>query len=219
MSQFSHQPPAAPAARGSSGLAIAALVCGCFGLIIPGLGIVAVILGIVALARASTPPGAKGMAIGGLAVGAVSLITSLMCIGILLPAIGKARQSARQLRSSVHITQMSVALHTYASANEDWFPESTDGLDRLVALGLLNSQSLASPHAGSSGVVSYIYLPPAASITEYDNPEQVIVVYENPAIVPRGLNVLYLDGHMEIMSEPELNRRLAGQPKAGTGGR
>lgn len=214
MSQFSHRPPAAPAARGSSGLAIAALVCGCLGLIIPGLGIVAVILGIVALTKASTPPGAKGMAIGGIAVGAVSLITMFLCMGIMLPAIGQARYAARQAISQSQLRQVGIAMSLYADQNQQWFPESSDGLDRLVASGLLSPADLISPHAAGQPGVSYIYVPVNKPSSEYDDPSQTVVAYQNPSIVRRDLATLFMDGHVDELSLQELNQRLAAQGAA-----
>lgn len=211
MSQFSYQPSSAPQPTGSSALAIAALVCGCIGIFIPGVGIVAVILAIIALTRATMPPGAKGLAIAGLCVGAVSIITSLMCIGILLPALGKARQSARQLKSSTHVRQIGIALQSYAMVNKDWMPESADGLDRLVASGILAPEMLITPHAPDSSTTSYIYIPPSKPISNYPSPERFVIAYENPLLVRGSVNILFLDGHVEPVSASQLNQMLAKQ--------
>lgn len=220
MSQFSPQARPQPAG-GVSGLAVAALACGLIGLAVPGLGLVGVVLGVVALLRASTSGLDKGLAIGGVASGALGLLTTVMCIGLLLPAIGKARQTARELKSGTQVVHIGVALRMYAADNDNWMPETPDGLDRLVAAGTIGPETLVSPHAQGGGGPSYIYLPPGVPLDKASNVSQVIVVYENPAIVPRVVNVLMLDGSVRQMTVGELNAHLSsrGAPPPARGGR
>lgn len=221
MSQFSPQAQPRPAG-GSSGLAVAALVCGLIGLVVPGLGLVGIVLGVVALLRASTSGLDKGLAIGGIASGALSLLTAVMCIGLLLPAIGKARQTARELKSGAQVMHIGVALQMYAADNDNWMPETPDGLDRLVAAGTIGPETLVSPHAEGGGGPSYIYVPPGMPLDKAPNVSQVIVVYENPAIVPRVVNVLLMDGSVRQMTVAELTAHLSSQgapPPPARGGR
>lgn len=92
-------PTAAPV---KTGLAVTALVLGILGLFMcfPA-GIVAIVLGIIALNRASTQPrryGGRGMAIGGLVCGGVSVIlipVFALMISILLPSLSRARELSK----------------------------------------------------------------------------------------------------------------------------
>ncbi|MFK7760156.1 MAG: type II secretion system protein [Phycisphaerales bacterium] len=45
-----------------------------------------------------------------------------LLIGILLPALGKARQSAQDLKCSANARSMGTAMELYAADNKDWYP-------------------------------------------------------------------------------------------------
>ena len=71
-------PPAAP--KGTSGLAIASLICGIVGCV-PGAGIAAVVMGHMALGRIKTSgQGGRGMAIAGLILGYLSIVGWIITI-------------------------------------------------------------------------------------------------------------------------------------------
>ena len=57
----------------------------------------------------------------------ISIIALL--IGILLPALGSARATARQSACLSNIRQLGIALHTYATDNKDAFPPSNQTVD------------------------------------------------------------------------------------------
>ena len=110
----------------TSGLAIASLVCGIFGLLfLPGL--LGVILGIIAISRINSSNGAikgKGLAIGGLVLSGVTMVASgvvLLLASMLLPALGKAKAKANRLKCANNLKQISVA-HISFSAENDGFP-------------------------------------------------------------------------------------------------
>ncbi|MFM8785353.1 MAG: DUF4190 domain-containing protein, partial [Phycisphaerales bacterium] len=90
MNDAPYAPPTAPtpvasADAGGTGLAVAALVCGIVGLCVPVLGLVAIILGVVYLARPRTT--GRGLAIGGIVTGVLGLLST---VALLLPALGQA---------------------------------------------------------------------------------------------------------------------------------
>src|SRR5437868_14058024 len=100
MSQAAEQDPLPLSTDRPSGkgLAVGALVLGILGFV-PLLGVlcagVGLTLGIVALSKAQDR---KGLAIAGTTVSALTLVLSCVITvgGLLLPAIGKARQEGRQ---------------------------------------------------------------------------------------------------------------------------
>lgn len=214
MSQFNPSPmyqQPAPAS-GGNGLALAALITACVGLLIPLVPLVAIVLAIIALVTPSAPGRSKGMAIAGLVVGLFALVVNLaLCAGILLPAMGQSRQSARQMKGAAQVMQIGAGLHMYASDNKEWFPETPDGLSRLVAAGTISPDTLVSPRNTSGVTPSYVYLPPSQPLNRVANPSGTVVLYENPVFVRGPINVLLLDGSVQLMTVPELNAMLSRQ--------
>jgi hypothetical protein len=83
------QPPPPPAypmtAQKQQGLAIASLVCGILGILCLGFltGIPAIVLGLMAMSKEKSDPsryGGKGLAIGGIATGSLSVLFGLLVI-------------------------------------------------------------------------------------------------------------------------------------------
>jgi type IV pilus assembly protein PilA len=118
-------PPLAPPRQG---LAIASLVVGVLSL--PTLGclgvgaVVGIILGIVALRRASRDPrayGGKGFAIGGIVASALSLLVAIPLLGITaaiaIPSLLRARVSANEAATIGDIRTVISAESAYQSAN------------------------------------------------------------------------------------------------------
>ena len=217
---------AVPARPPATGLAIGALICGIASFCVPGLGIVAVILGIIAFTQASANPqtnGGKGMAIAGIVTGALSLLTvPVLMLGILLPALGKARQVAREVVVQTQIRAIDQTLLAYAVSNKDTFPEpGADWQARLKAAGL-DASLLVSPRAEPrSATDSFVYVP-GFNLKEIKDPTKALLVYENPKYVLHGrVSFGYADGHVDLVPVADVQRVLnaAEKPGGGMGGR
>jgi len=133
----------APAAEGvivgqKKGLAITSLVLGvmsvplmcAFGL---GLltGLVALVLGIVALVNANRSPaeyGGKGLAIGGIVASGLCALSVPIIAAIAIPALLRARQSANEAATIGDIRTVISAEAAYSSANRGYY-------DTLECLG------------------------------------------------------------------------------------
>lgn len=201
-----------PPSSGGSGLAITSMVCGIVAIIAScGVGVlaspialVAIVLGIIALVR-TTPDGrkpGKGFAIAGLSTGAVALLLGIAMLGILLPALAKARQSARILKSSTQMRNITQALQIYANSNGDAFPESDkDWSDRLLKAGSISTELLVAPDA-TPGMQSYFYVPGHKSTFSATK----IILYENPRLRDSGGNIAFEDGHVEFYPRAEFDR-------------
>lgn len=153
--------PPSPADGGSmSAMAIAALVCAIVGFCVPGLGLVGLILGIVALAKINDPTNrlrGYGMALAGAIIGGLSLLViPLLLIAILLPALGAARRSANRIRNQANHRSVLQGLTNYAEYNLNQLPGSprnskdTDTtvpgrLFPLIAGGWIDGQMLHNP--------------------------------------------------------------------------
>jgi len=129
---------AAGAAARTSGLAIAALILGLASLIFgPLTGIAAIILGIVALGKVKASQGemtGTGLAIAGLATGALLSVTFCitLSVALLLPALARARGAARTMQCSSNLRQINLALFQYENDNRA-MPPADHNLCLLLA--------------------------------------------------------------------------------------
>jgi prepilin-type processing-associated H-X9-DG protein len=127
-----------------------------------------------------------------------------------IPALKQARDSARRAQSANNLMQIGRAIHTYNSDNDGAWPED---LNMLVEKKYITKEVLIAPQAPLNRN-SYIYIKPEG---EAVNPGGHVLVYENPAINPDGGgNILYLDGHVDMLDRWEFQERLR-RPK-GRGG-
>ena len=160
-------PPPPPGADGqgqakkASGLAVAALVLGICGLI-PVLGLIlgltGVILGIIVLAKKS--PG-QGLALGGVAVGAVGvLLLNPLLVAILVPAVGRARELAKRAACMANLNGIghAMAIYTTDGANDEFPPD----LETLIRDGQ-PEKFFKCPSAKSGRRHDYFYLRPSLS--------------------------------------------------------
>lgn len=146
--------------------------------------------------------------VGGVVV--VGLFALVCMAGIMLPALGKARQSARQLKSSTQMRAIGNALMSYAMDNKGWMPETTQGWESRLTpyMGPDAAELFDSPRYTGPGP-DYIYLPPPMDIERMRNAHQVIILIEDTSrLSPRELvNVLYADGHVEAVPQSSLPHR------------
>jgi prepilin-type processing-associated H-X9-DG protein len=187
----------------SQGLAIGALVCGIIGLVgCPPVGIVGLVLGIVAVVKASQAPerfGGKGLAIGGICTGAASLLVVPLMISILLPSLSRARELSKRTVCGANMRAIGQAMHIYAQDGGMFPEEGADWQGRLVGAGLTMPQQFLCPSDSLVSGSSYYYVP---GYGVESDPEQVIL-YEDPAIHGgEGGNILTQDGHVGFVRSP-----------------
>jgi len=194
-----------PVATPSQGLAVAAFVVSLLALCVPPLGLVGIFLGVVAMVNANKDParcGGKGLAIAGISVGGASLIVGCVMLGVLLPALGAARNSARQVMSQAQMRQIGMALEMYASDNQGAFPEA--GADLRQRLGThLTGPSVWEAPGAEPGITSYFYVP-IGGHDAASNPTTQALLYENPQLHrKRGGSVLYADLSVVNYDQPQ----------------
>ena len=119
------------------------MVLGILGLGCFPVGILALILGIVALGRTGTPGADKGrgFAITGTVLGGVSILLTPLLLAIFLPALGAARRTARRMQNSTQIRQIDQGLHLYATTNKGNYPG-------LTARGMVVMDGSATGNSG-----------------------------------------------------------------------
>lgn len=187
------------------------MIVGIVSLCLAPLGLVALIMGIVGITKTS---GEKmrglGFAIAGTSLGVIGLIGGCLLIGILLPAVGAARQTARQtamqLKSQTQLRSIGLGMHVYATQNNDLFPPVDQTFDILLEQGLLETEILISPLEDGDGV-SYIL----TGVPELTFDAREIMAYEDPKHLANGVNVLFGDSHVEMVSHEVFEQMLAEQ--------
>jgi len=197
MSQHASAPPTAPMPAASpdspgTGLAVAALVCGILGLCVPLLGVVAIILGAVYLARSSV--NGRGLAIAGIVTGVLGLLSTVaLLLALLLPALGQARQAARVAKSGVQMKQIVAIMQADAE-----IPPADANLESRYSLP---AEMWISPSA-EGAARSYLRIVPEAGAAA--DPQAPILV-ENPSVVDaRTLNIVLADGSVALRPREEV---------------
>ncbi len=183
-----------------AGLAITSLVLGIAGFCTAGLaGIVGVILGIVALAKASSEPQVdrgRGFAIAGIVTGAVSLLMVLpLMVAILLPSLSRARELAKRTVCGVNLRAVDASLRSYIEE----YDQEPPNISVLIDESSIGSEVLNCPSVdpASSRTPPYIWIR-GADCADADN----VVLYEplqNHG--GDGGNVLFCDGHVEFVAQ------------------
>ncbi len=213
-------PSAAPTGPLKQGLATAALVFGILGLVtcLPPFGIAAIPLGIIALVKANGEPncyGGRGMAIGGLCTGGVSLLSALLVfplmLSILLPSLSRARELSKRVVCAANMRQIGIGLESYASANGGQYAPD---FATLVSAGAVPLTLFDCPSSGAAvGDLNACYVLIDTGDAQPDG--TTVLIYEKPQCHgAEGGNVYFLDGHVDFIKPPEQIDRLIAKTRA-----
>ncbi|MFW6336055.1 MAG: hypothetical protein ACOC3G_02875 [Phycisphaeraceae bacterium] len=153
-----------------------------------------------------------------------------LSVGIMLPAMGAARQSARQSVSMSNLRQIVIAVMTYSADHNETLPPDLASLEAYMPL----KEVLRSPSAPDAAMVdaldegqnvqqrkvedtrrwsSYVLIPWNLSLNDIEQPSELVVAFEKPhhAADPQRLPVAFLDGHVEMLHRDEADRTLRAQ--------
>ncbi len=122
--------------------------------------------------------------------------------GIAMPALARTRQLAFRMTSGTNLSGIGKACLIYANDHDDRFPPNLEALVQEVELSPKSLESKLKPKDFDGP--SYIYI---AGQTMMMSPAN-IVVYENPEFCQEGVNVLFLDSHVEFMKPDAFRQRL-----------
>lgn len=156
------------------------------------------------------PAPKKGLGTGAIiAIVAGVLVVICACggVGVLLPALSKARDSARMIKSSTQMRAIYMSLVMYADANQSWLPPQ--GSDVPSLLPDVPPTMWQSPSAPPSGP-SYYYVP-LGRLDKIENPSSKVILYENPDMPRRGMwNVVFADGRIDVLQANEYRQLIDG---------
>ncbi len=186
------------------GMATAAMVFGILSfLCIPFCGIVALVLGIIALVKINNSDGmllGRGKAISGIILGGLTFLWIPILAAMLLPALSVAREKAREISCCSNLKQITLAVHMWANDNDDKMPNANEVHDKLFEYVGLES-SFHCPGGGD-----YIYFLNGAKMDSIDSPSRTII-----AICPNhhkdGRIVAFADGHVQSVPEEDSLRK------------
>ena len=194
-------PLAPPSAPLRTGMAVTALVCGIVGVFTcPVFGILAIILGIVALNRTTREPqtyGGRSIAVAGIATGGAGMVLNVMflalVISILLPSLSRARELSKRVVCAANLKGIGMA---YAMDAIDYPDQGLPTPQLLVDLGEVMPHQIIGPSSGDQpGDCSYILVPNTQ--VSLEGGANTVVLYEpleNHG--DEGGNFLFADGHV-----------------------
>jgi hypothetical protein len=192
----------------TSTLAIVSLVLGILSVVLclgPLAAIPAVICGHLAVSGINRSHGritGGGMAITGLVLGYAMIAVSIMAVvaALVFPAFTHAKGRASEAMSLSYAGQLAMACILYAEDHDGALPETLEVLfeaeDRMLDPGM------KSPFAAGQDSIGY-ELMLSGKVSQYAEPSKTVLIREiNPS--PRGQRaVAYLDGHAELVVEPD----------------
>ncbi len=134
--------------------------------------------------------------LGAIAGGAVAL-------GIMMPAMSKAREQSKEVVSRSNLKQLALASIMYADDHNGQLPDNFEQMKDFYK----NSKLLDSPlkPAGFNGP-SYIYV--KGLLLESKSPQNCILIYENPLYCSNKVNVAFLDGHVVALTRNDFLEKL-----------
>jgi len=166
------------------------------------------------------------------------IVTGTICLlfvtmgiaGMFVPSISRCRPAANRIKSAFNLKQIGMEMEMYANAHNHEYPES---LVAILAIGDLTPETFVSPLGNDTpatgpatqavladftkpGRCSYLYF--GAGLSDTGDPNTV-TAHEVPQPNEPGMDVLFLDGHVEFVPNPaaqQLRAALAAGPVAWT---
>ncbi len=123
-------------------------------------------------------------------------------MGIMMPALARTRQLAFRMTSETNLSSVGTALFIYTDDHDGKLPPDLQTLVREANLSPKSLESKLKPKDFDDP--SYIYIP-GQDMSMYPGN---IVAYDNPAFCVEGVNVLFLDTHVEFMKPAEFRDEL-----------
>ncbi|MBN1807625.1 MAG: DUF4190 domain-containing protein [Planctomycetes bacterium] len=226
-SQQAAAPAAAAPARAvplkAGGMAVASLVLGIIGfltaLIFIGflVGVVGLILGIIAMSKASKgEAGGKGVAVAGTVLSGLSMAMGLfmpIVAAIAIPALVSSKQHAYMTKDMVNLKQLGMAAQMYADDNDDKFPDNLSELypdyvgDIKLFLDPWHTDAVITEDSIDT-LSSYTIVP---GMTVFKDVNTILIYNLSQMDKQDKVNVYFVGHNVEPMFVNELRERLIQQ--------
>lgn len=165
-------------------------------------GVIALGLGIAAIVRAMRNPSLyrrKSYAIAGICFSVVALVLSAGALG----AVVRVRELDRRLIGAARLQKIYQACALYAEENRGSYPPS---LAQLSDWGEFVASDFQNPSAGSkAGKFDYYYI---VGLANSDDSNWPLAYGDKSHHNDEGANVLYRDGTVKFIKEPQLSEVL-----------
>jgi prepilin-type processing-associated H-X9-DG protein len=200
----------------TSALAITSMVLGilsfCTFFITAPLAVILGIISLIMIARSSGRLKGMGFAITGIVTPVVALPFVAILMGIMMPALAKARCMAQRAVCMNNLKQLGVAAMEYAEDNNDQYPTADKWCDLLEPY-YKNNKVLVCP--SEQGKCHYAINPNAKP-----NLPSIVLFFEakdgwnqsgGPELVTTdnhcddGCNILFCDGHVEFVKAEDID--------------
>lgn len=193
MNGFSAPPPQPE----NSGMATTSMILGIISFLgVPLCGITALITGIIAKHKINSSNGlllGNGKAITGIIFGCFSIIRIFIAFALILPALVKAREHAREISCVSNLKQIGLGIMMYASDNHEYLPKSLEDIQEYIGR---DDRVMKCPNAKDSEDGTYTLLP-----LEKRKMYEIKYLSETPTIVctrhKRFDIEAYADGHVQ----------------------
>ncbi|MCK5600515.1 DUF4190 domain-containing protein [Candidatus Pacearchaeota archaeon] len=198
----------------TSRLAIAALVLGILSVFTFGLILLpAVICGVIAMVKVSKSGGAlkgKGFAIAGIVV---SVVTLLILLAVLMPALGVVNRMAQQAVCAGNMKAFGASIMIYAADHDNAFPPADKWCDLITGEVAGDPKSFQCPGVNESRSCNYAMNENVAKFGG-SAPVDMVLLFESKAgwnlsggaelltadnHCGEGANILFADGHVEFV--------------------
>ncbi|MGE5295200.1 MAG: H-X9-DG-CTERM domain-containing protein [Solirubrobacterales bacterium] len=138
----------------------------------------------------------------GIEVGQMDVNKTALGMGILMPALARVRQLSFRMTSGTNLVGIGKACQSYAAHHDGKLPPDLKTLvtEADLPAKFLESKLKPKDFAGPS----YIYISGQSASMDRQN----VVAYDNPEFCTEGVNVLFLDGHVEFMRPKEFRLTL-----------
>lgn len=145
-------------------------------------------------------------------------------LGLLVPAVTRARHQAQQAQGMNHLKQIGLGVHMYATDNNGNLPPDLGSMLKYVG----SARVFVSPHRAAHAAVpagqgadaaawinqnaDYVYVGAGKKLATIPRTADYVLAYEKPELAQRGMiAVLYADGHVTIWPVQMVLQALEGQ--------